>query len=88
MVKSSKEFQILIENYPDLKSNESILELIRQIKEQEESILQEKVHYNEMVSNYNTFIHHFPVSIVRGIFKLSDIKYFKEDNMIIDNELE
>lgn len=87
-IKTSKEFQVLIENYPNLKSNENILELIKQIKEQEESISQAKVIYNESVLNYNTLIHNFPVSIVRGLFKLSDIEYFEEDNMITDEELE
>ncbi len=85
-ITSSSEFQILVENYPDLKSNENVIQLINQIKENEDAVANSKVIYNENVSNYNTLIHSFPISIVRGLFRLEDIDYYEENDEIISDE--
>lgn len=87
-IKTSAEFQGFVENYPNLKANESIMELLNQIRENEDAIANSKVIYNENVSSYNTLIHNFPVSLVRGLFQLEDIEYFEEpDDMISDEKL-
>ena len=86
IIKNSTQFQLLIENYPDLKSNEAILKLIEQIKENENSISNCKLSYNNNVSIYNTMIHNFPVSLVRNIFKIKDMEYYEEEEDIVSDE--
>lgn len=84
--KASSQLQILIENYPELKANESIIELMKQIKDTENNLASTKIAYNESVSKYNILIHNFPVSILRKLFRFEDIDYYKEEDDIISDE--
>lgn len=59
-IRSSRQFQGMVENYPELKANESI-KLIEEIKNSENLIANEKVVYNNYVMEYNTIIHNFPL---------------------------
>lgn len=86
-IKSANEFQATIENYPELKANESIMKLLYQIEDTENSIANTKVIYNNHVSEYNTAIHNFPVSLIRGLFKIKDMEFYSEDDIVSDEEL-
>ena len=87
-IKSASQFQTAIEKYPDLKANDSIMELLRQIRESENAISNAKITYNDLVASYNTMIHNFPFSVVKGLFKFSDEEYYEEvDDIISDEEL-
>ena len=87
VVKSSSQFQMMIENYPDLKANDSIMKLLNQIEQNENQTANSKIIYNENVTNYNTLINNFPVAPFKNIFKLKDIEYFEEEDIISDEEL-
>ncbi len=78
-VKTSSQLQLLIENYPELKANENILELIKEIKETEDNIADSKITYNSNVSKYNTLINSFPASIMKKIFKCKEADYYIEE---------
>lgn len=89
-IHSSKQFMAQLENYPDLKANQSIIELLKQIQDCENSLAYQKVAYNTSVEEYNTLIHSFPETLLRLIFRFKDVEYYKvnnEEDIISDEEL-
>ena len=71
---------VIVENYPQLKSNENFLRLQDELAGTENRIAVERRRYNETVQDYNTFIAVFPNSLVAGLsgFARNDA-YFKTD---------
>src|SRR6266513_1409053 len=71
---------VVVENYPQLKSNENFLRLQDELAGTENRIAVERRRYNEVVQDYNTFIATFPNSLVASIsgFTRNDA-YFKTD---------
>ena len=57
---------VVVERYPDLKSNQNFLELQSQLEGTENRIAVERKRYNDTVREYNTAIKKFPASIVAG----------------------
>src|SRR5579864_5050754 len=53
----------IVENYPDLKSNQNFLALQDELAGTENRIAVERRRYNEAIQDYNTFIGLFPNSI-------------------------
>lgn len=89
VIRNSQQFQVELENYPDLKANQSIMELLAQIRETENSYAQSKINYNAITEYYNTLIHVFPNNILRKIFRFKDVEFYndEEENEISDEEL-
>jgi len=56
------------ERYPDLKANQSFLELQAQLEGTENRIAVERRRYNEMAKDYNVYIRKFPTSMFAGMF--------------------
>ena len=71
---------VVVENYPQLKSNENFLRLQDELAGTENRIAVERRRYNEAVQDYNTYISLFPNSIVASMsgFTRNDA-YFKTD---------
>src|SRR5712664_1253352 len=71
---------VVVENYPQLKSNENFLRLQDELAGTENRIAVERRRYNETVQDYNTFIVLFPNSLVASLsgFAHNDA-YFKTD---------
>ena len=69
---------VIVENYPQLKSNESFLKLQDELAGTENRIAVERQRYNDTIQAYNTYIGLFPNNIVANIagFKRNDA-YFK-----------
>ncbi len=88
-IKNATQFKNTIENYPDLKANESIMELLKQLRESENIIANFKLTYNDTVTRFNTLINSFPGILVKKVSHLSDADFFEEDdtNIISDEEL-
>ena len=89
-IQNATQFQAAVENYPDLKTNSSIMELMKQIKECETALMQQKVIYNAKVEEYNTIINSFPTNLLRKPFKFKEAQFYEkiiEDDMISDEEL-
>ncbi|HJW92950.1 MAG TPA: LemA family protein [Thermoanaerobaculia bacterium] len=57
---------VVVERYPELKSNENFLQLQGQLEGTENRIAVERKRYNEKAQDYNTYILKFPASIVAG----------------------
>src|SRR3954449_7015651 len=56
----------VVENYPDLKSNQNVLELQEQLTTTENQISFSRQHYNATVLDYNTSIATFPNVLIAG----------------------
>lgn len=57
----------VVENYPQLKSNENFLRLQDELAGTENRIAVERRRYNETVQDYNTYIGLFPNNIIAGM---------------------
>jgi LemA protein len=56
----------IVENYPQLKSNENFLKLQDELAGTENRIAVERKHYNDTLQDYNTYIGLFPNNIFAG----------------------
>lgn len=88
VILNSKQFGRMLENYPELKANESIMELLRQIRESENAIANEKMTYNDYVSLYNTLIHSFPLMLISFITRFKDLEFYSEEDSSIPSDEE
>jgi LemA protein len=57
---------VIVENYPQLKSNENFLRLQDELAGTENRIAVERKRYNDSIQAYNTYIRSFPNSIFAG----------------------
>src|SRR6204780_4001467 len=69
---------LVVENYPQLKSNENFLRLQDELAGTENRIAVERKRYNDTLQDYNTYVQQFPNSIFAGWagFKRNDA-YFQ-----------
>jgi LemA protein len=58
---------VVVENYPQLKSNENFLRLQDELAGTENRISVERKNYNDKLQDYNTYIGLFPSSVWAGI---------------------
>jgi LemA protein len=57
---------VVVENYPNLKSNENFLRLQDELAGTENRIAVERKRYNDALQDYNTYIRQFPNTIFAG----------------------
>ncbi|HEX4535519.1 MAG TPA: LemA family protein [Candidatus Acidoferrum sp.] len=71
---------VIVENYPQLKSNENFMRLQDELAGTENRIAIERRNYNQAVQDYNTYISLFPNSLIASMagFTRNDA-YFKTD---------
>src|SRR5271163_4913556 len=71
---------VVVENYPQLKSNENFMRLQDELAGTENRIAIERRKYNQVVQDYNTFLVTFPNSFIASMsgFTRNDA-YFKTD---------
>lgn len=69
----------LAEQYPDLKANQSFLDLQRQLSAVEDHIQYARRYYNGSVRNLNTRIDSFPDTLVARLFRFAPATYFELD---------
>ena len=68
---------VVVERYPDLKSNQNFLELQSQLEGTENRIAVERQRYNNTVREFNTAIRRFPASIVASMSGFKQKAYFQ-----------
>lgn len=72
---------LVVERYPDLKSNQNFLALQDELAGTENRIAVERMRYNETVKSYNVFVRHFPNNIIAGVFGYArENVYFKAED--------
>jgi LemA protein len=71
---------VVVENYPQLKSNENFLRLQDELAGTENRIAVERRRYNETLQDYNTYLSLFPNNLIASLsgFARNDA-YFKAD---------
>ena len=57
---------VIVENYPQLKSNENFLRLQDELAGTENRIAVERKRYNDALQDYNTFLLKFPNNLIAG----------------------
>ena len=67
----------LAEDYPDLKANESFLELQGSLSELEDEIQMSRRYYNGAARDLNVRIESFPSNLVASTFKFEQADYFE-----------
>ncbi len=68
---------VIVENYPELKSNETVASLMDELAGTENRISVERKRYNDQVKTYNTSIKTFPTVLIAGMFGFADKTYFE-----------
>ncbi len=70
---------VVVEQYPQLKSDKNFLELQAQLEGTENRIAVERKRYNEVVQTYNTSVRVFPRSMIAGMFGFQQKPYFEAE---------
>lgn len=70
---------VVVERYPDLKANQSFLDLQAQLEGTENRIAVERRKFNESARAFNTFIRTFPKNIYANIFGFEKKAYFEAE---------
>jgi LemA protein len=68
---------LIVENYPELKSNETVAKLMDELAGTENRVAVERRRFNELVQDYNLTIKTVPTNIVAGLFNFQPRKYFE-----------
>jgi len=68
---------VIVENYPQLKSNENFLALQDELAGTENRVAVERSRYNDEVRNYNVMKKRFPTVILANLFGFGDKTYFE-----------
>ena len=68
---------VVVERYPDLKANQSFLDLQAQLEGTENRIAVERRKFNETTQTYNSYIRKFPRLIYAGWFGFEKKTYFE-----------
>ena len=67
---------VIVENYPQLRSNETFNRLMDELAGTENRIAVERMRYNEQVQAYNTSRRQFPSNITASIFGFGEYEVF------------
>ena len=68
---------VVVERYPDLKSNQNFLELQSQLEGTENRIAVERRRYNEVASTFNATVLKFPTNLVANMAGFKPKAYFR-----------
>lgn len=68
---------VVVEQYPELKSNQNFLELQSQLEGTENRIAVERMKFNDTTREFNTFIKSFPQNLLAGMFGFEAKPYFE-----------
>ena len=68
---------VSVENYPDLKANETYITLQAELAGCENRIQTERERFNEAARSYNSSLRHFPSNLVAKAFNFDQRPYFK-----------
>ncbi len=75
---------VVVESYPELKSDQSFLKLQDQLEGTENRIAVERKRYNDDVTVFNKHVKTFPRSLLASIFGFDEFKYFEVEDSVKD----
>ena len=68
---------VVVENYPNLKSDANFRQLMDTLEGTENRIATERMRYNERVQEYNTLRRRFPSNMTAKVFGFKEYPYFE-----------
>jgi len=68
---------VVVERYPDLKSNQNFMRLQDELAGTENRIAVERKRYNDAVKTYNVAIRSFPANLLAGMFGFKGATFFE-----------
>ncbi len=68
---------VVVENYPQLRSSETVLTLMAQLEGTENRISVERNRFNDLVRIYNTKVKRFPANMFARLFGFNEKPYFE-----------
>jgi LemA protein len=68
---------VVVERYPDLKSNQNFMKLQDELAGTENRIAVERMRYNDAVKIYNQAIRTFPANFIAGMFGFREAAFFE-----------
>jgi LemA protein len=68
---------VIVENYPQLKSDQTFMRLMDELAGTENRITTERMRYNERVQEYNTLRRSFPSNVTAKVFGFKEYPYFE-----------
>ena len=69
----------VMESYPDLKSNQNIMQLQEELTSTENRIAFARQLYNDLVANYRTRLEIFPNNVISSLFSFRPEEYFEAE---------
>lgn len=70
---------LVVERYPDLKTNQNFLKLQDELTSTENTIQTARTRFNEAVKPYNTYVRQAPRNIIAGMLGFTKKPYFDAD---------
>jgi len=74
---SLKSLFAVVENYPDLKANQNMMQIQEELTSTENRISFARQHYNDSVMTFNNGIQMFPRNIIAGMFNFKEEEFFE-----------
>ncbi len=68
---------VVVENYPQLKSNEAFRQLMDELAGTENRLATERMRYNQAVQDYNVMIQRFPTNLYAGALGFQQSTYYQ-----------
>lgn len=68
---------VIMENYPELKSADTVQTLMAQLEGTENRVSVERKRFNDAVRTFNTMIKRFPTNMLAGMFGFGEKAYFE-----------
>ena len=68
---------VVVENYPQLKSSDTVQTLMTQLEGTENRVSVERKRFNDMVQSYNLITKRFPSSFIASMFGFGERAYFE-----------
>lgn len=67
---------VIVENYPQLRSSESVQTLMVQLEGTENRVSVERMRFNDATRSYNVLTKRFPMKMIAGMFGFGERDYF------------
>ena len=67
---------VVVENYPQLKSNEAFVQLMDELAGTENRLATERMRYNQEVQGYNVMVKRFPTNLYATMFNFKESTYY------------
>ena len=80
LTKALNNLYVIVENYPDLKSNTNFINLQDELAGTENRIAVSRKDYNDAVKDYNNLVKTFPNNLTASLFNFKEKSYFEVNN--------